>query len=83
MRRASVKPKARALLTDALGLPLAERAELAHELIASLDDPADARVGDAWLTEVERRLREVDAGSATLEEWSVVRKRIARRLRSL
>ena len=83
MRRVRARAKARTLLTDVLGLPAEERAELAHELIASLDDDADANVDNAWLIEVERRLREVDAGKATLEEWRVVRNRIARRLRSL
>jgi putative addiction module component (TIGR02574 family) len=65
-----------------LELPRAKRAELALELITSLDEGADADAEPAWLDEVERRLRDIDAGTATLEEWSAVRDRIRSRLRS-
>ncbi len=61
-------------------LPRGERAELARDLIASLDDPADEDVETAWLAEVEKRLREVDNGTAELEDWEAVRSRIAARL---
>ncbi|MGK0168690.1 MAG: hypothetical protein ACI9W2_000408 [Gammaproteobacteria bacterium] len=33
---------------DALSLPLAEGAELARELVASLDGPADLNVQEEW-----------------------------------
>ena len=71
------------VLDEALRLPPSDRAAIARELIASLDAPADSDVEEAWLVEVERREQEVSAGTAKLEEWSVVRERIAARLRSI
>ncbi len=71
------------LLDEALRLPPSDRAAIARELIASLDGPPDANVEEAWLVEVERREQEMSAGTAKLEEWSVVRERIATRLRSI
>ena len=70
------------VLDEALRLPPGERAAIARELIASLDAPADSDVEEAWLVEVERREEEISAGTAKLEDWSVVRERIALRLRS-
>lgn len=63
--------------SEALNLPEAERAELAHNLVASLDGPADADAQQAWESEIMRRLAEVDAGTAKL----VDRKELSRRLR--
>jgi putative addiction module component (TIGR02574 family) len=71
-----------AVLAQALQLPPAERADVAKLLIASLDDPADEGVEAAWLNEVERRLQDVDRGTAKFESWEVVRARIAARLRA-
>ena len=71
-----------AVLTQALQLPPEERADVAKLLIASLDDPAEDGVEVAWLAEVERRLQDVDRGTAKFELWEVVRTRIAARLRA-
>jgi putative addiction module component (TIGR02574 family) len=71
-----------AVLAQALQLPPEERADVAKLLIASLDDPADEGVEAAWLNEVERRLQDVDRGTAKFESWEVVRARIAARLRA-
>jgi putative addiction module component (TIGR02574 family) len=70
------------LLDTALELPPKERAHLAHELIASLEEADGPETEAEWLNEIERRLREADAGTAKLEDWDVVRTRIAARLRS-
>ena len=48
----------------ALDLPLKERAELAHELIVSLDDAIDKEVETAWDAEIERRVKEIKSGKA-------------------
>jgi len=48
----------------ALDLPLEERAELAHELIVSLDDVIDKAVETAWDAEIERRVKEIKSGKA-------------------
>jgi len=69
-----------AVLAQALELPPEERADVAKRLIASLDEPADADVEAVWLAEVERRLQDVDRGTAKFETWEVVRARIATRL---
>ena len=70
------------MLAQALQLPPEERADVAKRLIASLDEPADGDVEAAWLAEVERRLQDVDRGSAKFEPWEAVRARIAARLRT-
>ena len=41
-----------------------ERAELLRKLIGDLDAPGDTDSGDAWLKESERRLGEVENGTA-------------------
>ncbi|KYF59835.1 addiction module protein [Sorangium sp. So ce854] len=71
-----------AVLAQALQLSPEERADVAKCLIASLDEPADQHVEAAWLAEVERRLQDVERGTATFVSWDVVRERIAARLRT-
>ncbi len=73
---------AKTVLADALRLPRQDRADLARELIASLDEPADANAEQLWLEEIQRRLREIEAGTAELIPWETVRARIEARLRS-
>ena len=48
----------------ALELPPVERAALAHDLLASLDGPADADAGQTWEAEIKRRLDDLEAGQA-------------------
>jgi hypothetical protein len=43
------------VLDEALQLELSERAELAAELLASLDGQPDKDVEVAWVVEIERR----------------------------
>lgn len=52
--------RAQAVLRDALDLPVDERADLAAELLASLDADGSedqAAVEEAWAKEIERRAR--------------------------
>jgi putative addiction module component (TIGR02574 family) len=72
----------RKLCSEALMLPEAERAELAHELVKSLDAPADADAADAWEREISRRLAEIDAGTAKLVDRDEFRRRMQERLGS-
>ncbi|MET1082513.1 MAG: addiction module protein [Burkholderiales bacterium] len=51
-----------ALEAEALKLSPEERARLADRLIASLSE--DAEIEEAWATEVERRIAEIEAGRA-------------------
>jgi putative addiction module component (TIGR02574 family) len=72
----------KSVLEQALSLPPDERAGLARDLIASLDDASDDGADEAWLEEAERRQREAAADPTQLEDWTVVRARIAARLRA-
>ena len=79
-----MSPRAQELLRDALALPVDERADLAAQLLASLDDAADDdpnEVEAAWAAEVERRARRVLAGESAGIPWSDVRRRAEEELR--
>ena len=64
----------------ALTLPQAERAELAHQLLVSLDEPADdpAVVAAEWAAEIERRVSGIAAGDTEGISWDEVRKQFKR-----
>jgi len=65
-----------AVLARALRLGRSERADLATELLASLDGPADPGAEAAWEAEILRRVQDIDAGTAELEDWNDVKRRI-------
>jgi putative addiction module component (TIGR02574 family) len=71
---------ARQIIEESLALPVAERAAVASELLASLDGPSDGDAAEQWLNEIERRLREIDGGAVTAADWEAVRARITVRL---
>ena len=75
--------RAQALLREALKLPSDERATVAAELLASLDEPdADlATVEAEWAAEIERRARRVLAGDSAGVPWEDVRRRADDELR--
>jgi putative addiction module component (TIGR02574 family) len=60
-------------LDDALELPVAERAELAADLLASLDGESDPDVDAAWAAEIERRARDAHASPDDDIAWETVR----------
>ena len=64
------------LLEDALKLALSERAELAAELLASLDGAPDADAEAAWAAEIERRAARARSGADPGRPWPEVRDRI-------
>jgi len=64
----------------ALELPEADRAELASDLVASLDGPADTNVTEAWDKEILRRLAEIDAGTAEFIDADELMRRLRQRL---
>jgi len=70
------------LRSEMLALSEAERAELAHDLILSLDEPRDNGVEDAWDREISRRIGEIDAGQAELVDRAEFRRRIRKNLES-
>lgn len=68
------------LRSEALMLPEAERAELAHALVKSLDAPEDADASKAWEKEILRRLAEIDEGTAKLIDRDEFRRRMQVRI---
>ena len=77
--------RAQTLLREALTLSLDERADVAAELLASLDEEAiedPAAVQAAWATEIERRARRVLTGESVGEPWEDVRERIIQSLKN-
>jgi putative addiction module component (TIGR02574 family) len=63
------------LLQKALALPDNERAELAGNLISSLDATIDPDVDAAWQQEVVHRLHEVRSGQAGTISWEEVQQK--------
>lgn len=72
--------RADTILDTALALPPNERAWLASELIASLDESKDSDVEAAWALEIERRIDEVESGEAETTNWEEARTRIRAKL---
>lgn len=68
------------LRSEVMTLSEPERAELAHELIRSLDAPADEGVEEAWDREIVRRIAQIDSGQAKLLDREEFRKRIQARI---
>ena len=71
---------AEAVLADALRLDVDARAEVVAELLASLDGPADPSAEAEWKVEIERRVAAIEAGTARLEPWEDVRRRIEKEI---
>lgn len=69
------------LRIKALDLPENERAELAHDILLSLDGPADEGVEPAWAAEVEQRIADMDSGQVEAMDADEVSRRIVRRIR--
>jgi putative addiction module component (TIGR02574 family) len=66
------------VLADALRLEPDSRAELAAELLASLDGPPESEAEAAWDAEIGRRITAIEAGTVKLEPWDEVKRRIER-----
>ncbi len=56
--------RVRQVLGEALQLTLEERAVIATELLASMDEPEDLDAESAWASEIERRARRALAGES-------------------
>ena len=61
------------VLHDAMALPLGERAELAVELLASLDGEPEEDVEAAWAAEIAARVERIRRGEAEGRRWDDVR----------
>ncbi len=64
------------ILARALDLPVEERRSLALALLDSVDEPQDIQFApdleDAWYAEIQRRSRDIEAGTAKLIPWEQV-----------
>ena len=69
-----------AVLADALRLDADARAELAAEILASLDGPADPDAEAEWAVEIQRRVAAIASGTAQLEPWEEVKRRIEKEI---
>jgi putative addiction module component (TIGR02574 family) len=64
-----MKADAKTVLDAALALPVDKRAEIAERLLSSLDGPEptpeeQTEIDALWAAEVERRMRELEDGTA-------------------
>ena len=62
-----------AIRNEALSLPLHERAQLAEQLLASLEDLSEAETEQLWFEEAARRAAEMDQGLVQRIPADVVR----------
>lgn len=78
------EPVSGSVFNEALGLSIDDRAELAVELLVSLDGEADADVDAAWDAASERRARRVMQDGSRGRTWQQVRDELlrARKVRS-
>ena len=67
---------AKKVLEEALHLSDSERASVAGALIESLHAEPPAGVEEAWEQVIERRVRELETGTAETLPWSEVRARL-------
>lgn len=64
---------AQRVLDEALQLDLSDRAELAAELLASLDGGPDPDAEAAWAAEIERRAGRARSGADAGRPWAEIR----------
>ena len=69
--------EANRVLEEALQLSAEERARIASQLLASLDDEQED-VRAAWAAEINRRLAEADAEPENTEDWRTALEEIRR-----
>lgn len=73
------------VIEQALALPASERVALAETMLESVgDEEAETLTHEeweaAWKTEVERRLRQVEEGTAKVHTWDEVEVRLTNKL---
>lgn len=65
------------LLSEALGLPLDERAKVAAALLESLDE-VEEDIETAWATEIQQRVAAARAGELESTDWRTALDRVER-----
>ena len=71
----------KAIEQEALHLPLEDRAQLAQKLLLSLDTLSEKERDEVWLTEANRRARELDRGEVQPVSADEVRRKVRALLR--
>lgn len=69
------------ILQKALALPDEDRADLASQLYQSLSPNHDPLADEEWVTELNRRIDDIEAGRVTLIPWTQVRESIQKILK--
>lgn len=69
------------LRSQIMTLPESERAELAHDLIKSLDAPDDNNISSEWELEIQKRVAQIDVGTAKLVDRETFRERMILRIK--
>lgn len=59
-----MSPNFNSIKEQAIALPAEERADLAHELLISLDEQMDIDIESAWDKEIQKRVEEIKSGKA-------------------
>jgi putative addiction module component (TIGR02574 family) len=75
-----MRSTAHALRAEVLALPEAERAEMALDLLRSLEDHVGEGASDlsnVWAQETARRVAQIDGGEVTLESWDDLMAKVA------
>ena len=72
--------QAEQLLQTALTLSPNDRAEIAAQLLESLDGEPDQDVEAAWAAEIKRRIDQIDRGEVELVPWEEVLRSMRERL---
>lgn len=67
------------LLEHALKLPPSDRLALATELLDSVEGPDDPEWAAAWAAELDRRVKELDAGTVKSIPWDQVKSETLKR----
>jgi putative addiction module component (TIGR02574 family) len=67
------------LLAKVLRLPRSERARLAEQVLSSLEE-SDEEVAGAWVSELDRRSREIAEGRVQPIDWATARSSILQEL---
>jgi len=68
--------RAEQILEQAKSLTVAERAELADQLLESIGPSSDPGYLAAWEAEIKQRIDDLDTGKTTAIPWEQVRDRL-------
>lgn len=73
-----MSPRTQEVFDAALGLTEVERAELAEQLLESIDPEFDPMTEEEWAAEIKRRVDEMDSGEVEGIPWEEVRAKLQR-----